>query len=60
MITNSGLTLNGLTVNDFLANHDFHLAGGTADTEEAKGDDSGEDNDDDEILGRLMRREEYT
>ena len=34
VITNSGLTLNGLTVNDYLANHEVHLNGGT-DTEEA-------------------------
>ena len=60
MLTNSGLTLNGLTVNDYLADYDVHLTGGI-DTEESNDndiyDDEVDDEEDNEILSRLMRRE---
>ena len=64
MINKTGLTLNGLTVIDYLANPDVHLTGGT-DAEEEKDSNKNDeedaaDNDDDEILGRLMRREYYS
>ena len=36
MINISGLTLNGLTVNNYLANHDVHLVSGAGGVEESK------------------------
>ena len=57
MINNSGLTLNGLTVNDYLANQNVHFTGG-ADAENENDDDDVEaENEDDEILSRLTRGE---
>ena len=57
-----GLTMNGLTLIDYLASCDVYFSGGT-DAEKTK--DSNEDDEDvvdredEEILGFLMRRE-YT
>ena len=61
VITNSGLTLNGLTVHDYLTYHDVHLNGGT-DADETKdnendNDDVAAENEDDERLGRWTKEE---
>ena len=58
VINNSGLALNGLTVNDYLANHDVHMVTTAGGVEESKDGDEDADNEDNEILDRLMRRAE--